>query len=110
VYTSPTIDTKSGTVYLKVVNAENVAKSTTVVINGSTKSYKASLEYISSENTAVKNQGAQNFYSTAPGVENFNYNEVVTPKKEELGVVSGKVTVTLPLNSVNIIKLVPMGN
>lgn len=109
VYTSPTIDTKTGTVYLKVVNAENVAKATTVVINGGAKSYKATLEYISSENTAVKNQGAQNFYSTAPGVEKFSYDEAVTPKKQELGVVSGKVTVTLPLNSVNIIKLVPAG-
>lgn len=108
VYTSPTIDSKSGTVYFKVVNTDPVAKETTVSLNGSNGSYRATLEYLSAENTAVKNQGSQNFYSSAPGVENVNYEEAVTPQKVALGVVSGSFKLTLPLNSINIIKLVPV--
>jgi len=106
-YTSSTLDTKNGNVYVKLVNAENTAKETTVTINGGKKSYTATLEFLTLENTAVKNQGAQNYYSTAPGVENFNYDEAVTPKTLNLGLVSGSFKVTLPLNSVNVIKLVP---
>ncbi len=108
VYTSPTLDTKSGTVYLKVVNADHVAKATTVVINGSNSYYKATLEYLSSEATTVKNQGTQNFYSTASGVENFSYTEAVTPKTMDLGIVSGSFNVSIPVNSVNVVKLVPV--
>ncbi len=108
VYTSSTIDTKTGILFVKAVNSENVAKETTVTINGAANtSYKATLEYLTSENTELKNQGAQNYYSSAPDVENFNYDEAITPKTMDLGVVSGSFNVTLPVNSVNVIKLVP---
>jgi alpha-L-arabinofuranosidase len=109
VYTSPTLDTKTGIVYVKVVNSENAAKETTVQINGgASKSYKATMEYLTSNDTAIKNQGDQNVYSSAPGVENSNYDEAITPKAIDLGVVSGSFKVTLPINSVNVIKLVPV--
>ena len=107
IYASPTLDTRTGVLYVKAVNAENKEKATTVTINGGAKKYKATLEYISSEDTSVKNQREQNFYSSAPGVEDFNYDEAITPQTLSLGVVSGSFKVTLPVNSVNVIKLVP---
>jgi len=108
IYTSSTIDTKTGILYVKAVNSENTAKETTVTINGSAKKYKVSLEYLTSDNTTIKNQGDQNYYHQAPGVEKVNYNEAITPKTQNLGVISGSFKVTLPVNSVNIIKLVPI--
>jgi alpha-L-arabinofuranosidase len=108
VYTSPTIDIKTGIIYLKLVNSENVAKETTVQINGSAnKNYKVTLEYLSSDDTSIKNQGDKNFYSSAPDVKSFNYNEAITPKTKDLGVVSGSFKINIPVNSVNIIKLTP---
>lgn len=108
VYTSPTLDTKTGVIYVKVVNSENLAKETTVQINGGIgKRYKATVEYLTSDDTAIKNQGDPNFYSSASGVQNFSYNEAITPKTMELGVVSGSFKITLPVNSINVIKLVP---
>ncbi|HEX2922302.1 MAG TPA: alpha-L-arabinofuranosidase C-terminal domain-containing protein [Bacteroidales bacterium] len=105
VYMSSTIDSKSGTIFLKLVNSENVAKETSITINGGAKKYTATLEYLSSDDTSIKNQKDQNYYSTAPGVENFNYDEAITPLKQDLGVFSGSFKVTLPVNSVNVIKL-----
>lgn len=108
VFTSPTLDTETGIIYVKAVNSEAKSKETTVTIKGSAKKYNASIEYISSEDTSIKNQKGQDYYSTAPGVEDFNYDEAITPKTQDLGEVSGSFTVTLPLNSVNVIKLVPV--
>jgi len=108
VYTSPTIDTKTGTIFLKAVNAEAVAKETAIALNGTGNGkYKATMEYLTSEDTSVKNQGTQNLYSSAPDVKDFNYNEAITPQTKELGIVSGSLKVTLPVNSVCVIKLVP---
>lgn len=108
VYTSPTIDTKTGTIYLKAVNAEAVAKETTIALNGAGNGkYKATIEYLTSEDTSVKNQGTQNFYSSAPDVKDFNYDEAITPQIKDLGTVSGSLKVTLPINSVCVVKLVP---
>lgn len=108
VYTSPTINTNTGEIFLKVVNSENLAKETTVSINGGAKKYKATLEYIYSEDTSIKNQGDQNYYSSTPEVDNFNYSEAIIPQKQKLGTVSGDFTFTIPLNSVSVIKLVPI--
>ncbi|MDP4208151.1 MAG: alpha-L-arabinofuranosidase C-terminal domain-containing protein [Bacteroidota bacterium] len=107
VYTSPTIDTQTGTIYLKVVNAEALAKETTIALNGTGNGkYKAIMEYLTSEDTSVKNQGSQNFYASAPDVKAFSYNEAITPQTKDLGIVSGSLKVTLPVNSVCVIKLV----
>ncbi|MBN2704555.1 MAG: hypothetical protein JXR23_10125 [Pontiellaceae bacterium] len=108
VYTSPTIDTESGAVYVKAVNAENAVKETTVAIKGTTGSYQASLVYIASADTSVKNQGDINYYSSAPGVEAFSYDEPITPQTQDLGKVSGSFVVSLPGNSVNVLRLVPV--
>lgn len=108
VYTSPTIDTETGTIYVKAVNAENVAKETTVVIGGSKSAYQASLVYIASADTSVKNQGDINHYSSAAGVEVFEYVEPITPQTQDLGKVSGSFVVSLPGNSVNVLQLVPV--
>lgn len=110
VYTSSTIDTKTGILFVKAVNSENTAKETTVNLSGTSKSYRATLEFLSSENTALKNQGDINYYSTAEGVENINYNEAIQPKTIDLGVVTGSFKVTLPINSVNILKMTPVKN
>ncbi len=110
VYTSATIDTKSGTLFVKAVNSENVAKETSVKIHADgNKRYQASLEYLTSDDVTIKNQGDQNYYSSAPDVQNFNYDEAISPKRLDLGVVSGTFKVTLPVSSVNVIKLVPVG-
>ncbi|HPB05936.1 MAG TPA: alpha-L-arabinofuranosidase C-terminal domain-containing protein, partial [Prolixibacteraceae bacterium] len=106
VYTSPTIDTKTGTIYLKAVNADAVAKETTIALNGTGNAkYLATIEYLTSEDTSVKNQGSQNLYSSAPDVKEFSYNETITSQTKNLGTVSGSFKVTLPLNSVCVIKL-----
>lgn len=108
VYTSPTIDTKTGVIYLKVVNAEAVPKETTILINKDAKEkYKATIEYLTSEDISVKNQGNQNFYYSALDVKDFSYNETIIPQTKNLGVVFGSLKVTLPVNSISVIKLVP---
>lgn len=108
VYTSPTIDTKTGVIYLKVVNAEAVAKETTILINRDAKvKYKATIEYLTSEDISVKNQGNQNFYYSALDVKDFSYNEAIIPQTKNLGTVLGSLKVTLPVNSISVIKLVP---
>ncbi|HEX2934316.1 MAG TPA: alpha-L-arabinofuranosidase C-terminal domain-containing protein [Bacteroidales bacterium] len=108
VYTSPTLDTKTGVIYVKIVNSENVAKETTVqIVGGAYKNYQVTLEYLTSDDTSIKNQGDQNFYSSAPNVKNFYYNEAITPKTKDLGVVTGSFQISLPVNSVNVIKLAP---
>ncbi len=111
VYTSATIDTKSGVLFVKAVNSENASKETFVKINGSkNKRYKASLEYLTSDDLNIKNQKDQNYYSSHPEVQNFTYDETITPRKIDLGIVSGSFKVTLPVHSVNVIKLVPVEN
>ncbi len=109
VYTSPTIDTKTGKIFVKVVNSENVAKETTVKIGGDkSKRYRATLEYLTSKDTSIKNQGQQDYYSNTPGIQNFSYDEPITPKVLDLGIVAGSFRVILPVNSVNVIKLTPV--
>lgn len=108
VYTSPTIDTKTGVIYLKVVNAEAVDKETTILMNSARNvKYNATMEYITSEDTSVKNQGTQNYYYSATDVKDFSYNEAITPQLKELGSATGSLKVILPVNSVCVIKLVP---
>ncbi len=107
VYTSASVDTRGGTLYVKAVNAEARDKLTRVTIAGGG-SYRATLEYLSSEETTVKNQGDQNYYAGSPDVPTVSYDEAVVPRTRDLGVVSGRFDVTLPLNSVNVLKLVPV--
>ena len=105
VYTSPTIDTKTGTIYLKLVNAEAKDKSITIDLN-TDDSYTAEIEYMTSHDTNIKNQGDQNYYSNHPDVPaDFSYAEAITPKKESIGTVRKSFTFLMPENSVGVLRL-----
>ncbi|MBO4564845.1 MAG: alpha-L-arabinofuranosidase, partial [Bacteroidaceae bacterium] len=98
-------DTKTGTIYLKFVNAEAKDKQVSVSLNG-TDSYTAEVEFMTAHDTNVRNQGDQNYYSSHPDVPaTFNYDEAVTPKTQRLGTVKASFTFTMPENSVGVVKL-----
>lgn len=133
VYTSPTIDTATGEIYIKFVNAEAADKQFTVN-TGSGTSYEASVEFISSHDLTKKNQKDQNYYSSHPDynkdpmesvppgmrerpgmremawrfAKRVNYTEAVVPHVKDLGTVKKKFEFTMPENSVGIIRLVPV--
>lgn len=107
IFTSPTIDTKTGEIYVKIVNAEQVDKIINITTDTKT-NYTGQLSYISSHDTTVKNQGDQNLYSSSPSAGwRFAYNEAVVPHTTDLGTVNGQFSLTLPENSVAILKLTP---
>lgn len=118
VFTSPTIDTGTGEIFIKFVNSEAVDKELTLNI-GNRKKYTATVEFISSHDTKVKNQGDQNSYSSAQpaapagrfggfgGGNRFNYNEAVVPHIRDLGPVRKSFRMTLPENSIGIIRITP---
>ena len=131
VYTSPTIDTATGTIYIKIVNSECLNKNFTVNTGSNTK-YEATLEFISSYDTSVKNQGDQNYYSNnpeyadpvmaapAPGERpamrnmafrfgrQVRYTEAVVPHTKNLGAVKKSFKVLIPENSICVLKLTPV--
>ena len=105
IYTSPTIDTKTGTIYLKFVNAEAKDKQITVSLNNAD-AYTAEMEYMTSHDTSVKNQGDQNYYSSHPNVPaDFSYREAIIPQTKSLGTVKSSFTFTMPENSVGVLRL-----
>jgi alpha-L-arabinofuranosidase len=105
IYTSPTIDTQTGTIYLKFVNAEAKDKLINVSLN-TTDSYTAEIELMTAHDTNIKNQGDQNYYSSHPDAPaDFNYSEAITPKTESLGTVQSSFTFTMPENSVGVLRL-----
>ena len=106
IYLSSTIDTRTGTIYLKFVNAEAKAKAIYVSMNN-TANYMAEMEYITSHDTDVKNQGGQNYYSSHPDVDSsFNYQEAITPQLQTIGPVKAMFEFTMPENSVGVLRLV----
>ena len=107
VYTSPTVDTATGELFIKFVNSEALDKALTLKIGNKT-TYSASVEYVTSHDTSVKNQGDQNYYSGNPEVGEVSYDEAVKPQSVQLGQVCKKLTMTLPENSIGIIRLVPV--
>ena len=114
IYTSPTIDTQSGTIFLKFVNAEAKDKQITASLN-TEDAYTVEIEYITAHDTSVKNQGDQNYYSSHPdfsphtgeagGAVKFSYEEAVTPKKQSLGTVKETFSFLMPENSVGVLRL-----
>ena len=118
VFTSSTIDTETGEIFIKFVNSEAVDKELTLNI-GNSKKYTATVEFISSHDTKVKNQGDQNSYSSAQpaapagrfggfgGGNRFNYNELVVPHTRDLGPVRKSFRMTMPENSIGIIRITP---
>jgi alpha-L-arabinofuranosidase len=131
VFTSPTIDTRTGEIIIKFVNAEAVDKLLTVN-TGSNTTYEATFEFISSHDTSVKNQGDANYYSSHPDYaapagfgrpaagerpalvsmasrfgRRVKYSEPVVPHTKNLGTVRKSFTFNMPENSIGILKLKP---
>ena len=129
VYTSPTIDSATGEIFIKFVNAEALDKMLTVN-TGTGVTYNATLEFVSSHDTSVKNQGDQNYYSShtdyaapaarprageRPGMvgmafrfgRRVKYTEAVVPHTKELGTVRGSFEFMMPENSIGILRLKP---
>ena len=105
IYTSPTIDTQTGTVYLKFVNAEAKDKQISVSLNTGD-AYTAEIEYMTAHDTNVKNQGDQNYYSSHPDVPStFSYDEAIKPKVQSLGTVKSSFDFLMPENSVGVLRL-----
>ena len=126
IYSSPTIDTETGEIFIKLVNAEAVDKVFTVQ-TGTGLAYEATLEFVSSHDTSIKNQGDQNYYSShpdfaapasfrgpgaaeRPGLREMafrfgrrvKYNEPVVPHTKALGTVRNSFDFTLPENAIAI--------
>jgi len=107
VYTSSTIDTKTGKVYIKFVNAEAKDKLVSIQLNTDSP-YSVEMEYITSHDTSIKNQGDQNYYSSHPDVgSSFSYHEPITPQTKRIGNVKGSFDVMMPENAVGIITCSP---
>ncbi len=107
VFTSPTIDTETGEIFIKFVNSEASDKELTLNI-GNRKYYAATVDFVSSHDTRLKNQGDQNTYSSSPSAgRRFNYNEVVVPHRKDIGKVRKSFKMTMPENSIGIIRLTP---
>ena len=132
IYSSPTIDTKTGEIFIKMVNAEAVDKIFSVQ-TGTGLTYEATLEFVSSHDTSIKNQGDQNYYSShpdyaapasfggpgaaeRPGLREMafrfgrrvKYNEPVVPHTKALGTVKGSFDFTLPENAIAVLRLKPV--
>ena len=101
------------------------------VATGSATAYEATLEFVSSHDTSVKNQGSQNYYSShpdyaAPAVgpragerpglvgmafrfgRRVKYTEPVVPHTKALGTVERSFEFTMPENSIGILRLKPL--
>ncbi len=120
IFTSSTIDTNTGEIFVKIVNSEPKDKVLTLQLDND-KTYSTTFDFMSSHDTSVKNQGDQNLYSSHeepaserprfggfPGFRRqFSYNETVVPHSLNLGEVNKSITFTLPENCVGIIRLKP---
>ena len=106
VYTSPTIDTKTGKIYVKMVNSEGVDKIFTVNTGSNTK-YVATLDYITAHDPSVKNQGDNDYYSSNPDLSQVEYTETIVPQTKGLGTVQKSFQVLIPENSICVLKLTP---
>ena len=122
VFTSPTIDSMTGEIFVKMVNAEQADKVLNVTLDN-TSEYTATFEFVSSHDTSVINQGDANHYSSyeAPNADSqrrgrgfpgfaprFSYDETVVPHTTNIGNVKKAFTFTLPENSIGILKLRPV--
>ena len=113
-----------------MVNADDIDKLFTVNVGNEIR-YQASLEFISSHDTSVKNQGSQNYYSSHPDYaapaagpragerpglvgmafrfgRHVKYNDVVVPHTKALGTVQGSFEFLLPENAIAILRLKPV--
>lgn len=93
-------DTKSGDIYIKLVNAEADSKNLNIELNG-TNPYMATMEYIAAAATA------RNQPTSTQAITNRVHNENIQPVTDSLGEISKNMFVTLKPYSVNVIKLTP---
>ena len=107
VYTSPTIDTRTGEMFVKIVNSEGVDKDFTVKTGTSTR-YIATLDYITAHDPSVKNQGDSDYYSGNPDLSQVDYTETIVPQTRDLGTVRKSFQVLIPENSICVLKLTPI--
>jgi alpha-L-arabinofuranosidase len=132
VFMSPTVDTRTGEIFIKFVNSECANKIFTVN-TGNKNVYEASVEFISSHDTSMKNQGNQNYYSSHPDYNSVpsnggpkpgerpglremawrfapkvKYTEAVVPHTKEYGRIRKSFEIVMPENSVGIIRLKPV--
>ena len=105
IYTSQTVDTQTGTIYVKFVNAEAKDKQISVSLN-STDAYRVEIEYITAHDTNLKNQGDPNYYSSHPDIDNsFSYKEAIIPQTQTIGIVKESFDFIMPENSVGVLRL-----
>ena len=96
VLTAPSLDTRTGTVFLKLVNVEPQAKEIRVVLHGGAGGERrASYVYIRSDELLVRNQGSA------------DYSELVRPVTEDLGTIRDAIILTVPAQSVGALVLRP---
>ena len=108
VYLSPTIDSETGEMFIKFVNSEAVDKLVTVH-TGSDEAFSVTVEFTTSHDTTVKNQGSQNLYSSHPDAgRRFRYAEAIVPHKDDLGTVRGDFQFEMMENSIGIIRIKPL--
>ena len=132
VFMSPTVDTQTGEIFIKFVNSECANKIFTVN-TGNKNVYEASVEFISSHDTSMKNQGNQNYYSSHPDYNSVpsngaprpgerpglremawrfapkvKYTEAIVPHTKDYGKVRKSFEMVMPENSVGIIRLKPI--
>ncbi|MCQ2065321.1 MAG: alpha-L-arabinofuranosidase [Bacteroidaceae bacterium] len=128
IYSSPTVNTETGEIFIKFVNSEAQNKYITFNMGKALKKqkYTATVEFVTSPDTKIKNQGEQNSYSSAQpaapaggrggfggmggfgGGSRFNYTEKVVPHTSDLGEIKQEFTMTMPENSIGIIHLTPV--
>jgi hypothetical protein len=96
VFTTASVATDSGTVYLKIVNPEPVTKELRVVLRGNEQvERRASYVLIRSDDLMVRNQHSP------------DHSELVRPVTRELGTVRGELVVEVPGHSVGALVLRP---
>jgi len=96
VFTSPSLDTGTGTVFLKIVNPEPHPREIRVVLRGSGGiERRASYVRIRSDDLLVRNHGTP------------DYTELVQPVTQDLGTVRDDVVISVPGQSVGALVLRP---
>ena len=94
--------------FIKFVNSEAVDKLVTIH-TGTDEAFNVTVEFTTSHDTTVKNQGSQNLYSSHPDAgRRFRYAEAIVPHKDDLGTVRGDFQFEMMENSIGIIRIKPL--
>ena len=96
-------DTRTGELYIKLVNAEASSKPMAIRLNGQ-HGYYGTIEYIYSTDSNARNH----LYQQTPDITNRTHDETITPILENIGYAGDTLQVELKPFSVNVIKLTPV--